>query len=446
MKLANWGNFPRIETTFKEPRDVDALADAAGVAPSLTARGLGRCYGDSALNKNMVISTLGLDKFIAFDAESGVLAAEAGVSLAEILDVFVSRGWFLPVTPGTKFVTLGGAIASDVHGKNHHIAGTFGRHVLWLDILTSKNGIVRCSEDENRELFYATIGGHGLTGIILRAAFRLVRIPSAWIAQTTIKATNLQEIMQAFEEEASAPYSVAWIDCLQRGRHMGRSILMLGDFAEAARLPESVRKSPYVLKKKNMPGVPFNFPSFTLNPLSVRAFNALYYSKAPHGRAENIVSCNTFFYPLDAVAHWNRIYGKKGMAQYQFVIPKEAAAEGLPKVLETIAASGAGSFLAVLKLFGEQTWLPGNISFPEKGYTLALDFPMTGRLLRLLDRLDEMVLDYGGHHYLTKDSRMQGSTFRKGYGKKLDDFLEVKARWDSDGKYISAQAERLGIA
>ena len=444
MLLTNWGNYPRIETTLLTPRTVEAMAEEVSKAKSLVGRGLGRCYGDSASNAELVLSSLRLDKMLSFDVERGVLVAEAGVSLAEIVEAFTPRGWFLPVTPGTKIVTLGGAVASDVHGKNHHIAGTFGQHVAWMDVLTAEQGLVRCSPEENADLFHATCGGHGLTGIVVRVALRLVRVPSAWIAQTTVKASNLQDIMEAFETYAHVPYSVAWIDCLQTGAAMGRSILMCGDFAAGDQLQKH-RSAPYQLKKGLSLSVPVDFPSFALNAFSVKAFNALYYGKAPKGRAESLVSYNTFFYPLDAIDRWNRIYGKRGFTQYQFVIPKEAAMEGLPKVLARIAASGAGSFLAVLKLFGSQPEISGNMSFPTEGYTLALDFPITPRLFPLLDSLDAMVLDHGGRLYLTKDVRMSPTMLRKGYGKLFDDFLAVKHHWDPAGKFASVQSQRLEL-
>jgi FAD/FMN-containing dehydrogenase len=381
----------------------------------------------------------------SFDEASGVLVAEAGVSLADILDAFVPRGWFLPVTPGTKFVTLGGAIASDVHGKNHHVAGTFMRHVLWFDLWTPALGIVRCSAAENAEFFYATAGGHGLTGFILRASVRLERIASAFIAQQTVKAENLNGIMDSFARYADLPFSVAWIDCLKTGTRLGRSIFMGGRVAAPDELPLKYRARPLAPPVPRALSVPVDLPSFALNPLSVKAFNALYHGKAPRGISASIVTYNAFFYPLDAIHDWNRVYGKRGFTQYQFVIPLESAAAGLPKVLQAIAESGQASFLAVLKLFGRQEEFAGNISFPMEGYTLALDFPLSGKLFPLLDCLDAMVLDYGGRHYLTKDSRMAADVFARGYGDALGQFMAVKSRLDPQGILASAQSRRLGL-
>lgn len=443
MIVTSWNNYPKIETTLKKTYTLNDVYEEVTKATSIIARGLGRCYGDGACNPNLVMSTVNFNKMISFDNEKGILVAEAGVSLAEILDIFSPKGWFLPVTPGTKLITLGGAVASDVHGKNHHIAGTFGQHVLWLDIMTAEKGVLRCSLHENIDLFQATCGGQGLTGIIIHVALQLVRIPSTWIKQCSIKAHNISEIMEVFEKNESSPFSVAWIDCLETGKDMGRSIFMSGDFATTEQLNGKYSGKKFNVKQAKNLSIPFNFPSFALNSLSIKAFNVLYYGKTPTGTNENIVSYNTFFYPLDSIKNWNRIYGKRGFLQYQFVIPKEAAKEGLPFILNRISKSGLGSFLAVLKLFGKQEHEKGNISFPMEGYTLALDFPMSRNLFSLLDELDCIVLDYGGRHYLTKDARMVAHTFNKGYGKLLDDFLEVKNLYDPKNIFSSSQSQRL---
>ena len=445
MQLASWGKYPVVDTVVKSPKTESALAACLAESKSAIGRGLGRSYGDSALNDTCVVSSLRLNLMESFDESSGVLVAEAGVSLADILEAFVPRGWFLPVTPGTKFVTLGGAIAADVHGKNHHVAGSFSRHVLWFDLWTPALGLVRCSRAENADIFHATAGGHGLTGFILRAAVKLERIASAFIAQRTVKAGNLDGIMEAFERYAALPFSVAWIDCLKTGAGLGRSIFMGGRFAAPEDIPAKHLRRPFEPLKPRALSVSVNFPAFALNPLSVRAFNALYYGRAPQVVSANIATYNSFFYPLDAIRDWSRIYGKRGFTQYQFVLPLESAAEGLPKVLRTIAESGQGSFLAVLKLFGKQEEFAGNISFPREGYTLALDFPINGKLFPLLDRLDALVLDYGGRHYLAKDARMKAYVFAKGYGDALRQFMAVKSRLDPQGILASAQSRRLGL-
>jgi len=445
MHLTGWGKYPGVDSTLANPRDQKTLEQTLEQAASCIARGNGRSYGDSSLNDTEVVSCLHLDHMESFDEESGILVAEAGVTLADILDAFVPRGWFLPVTPGTKFITLGGALAADVHGKNHHVTGTFSLHVPWFEIWTPALGVLRCSPAENPDVYHATPGGHGLTGFITRVAVKLQRIPSGFIAQETVKAGNLAEIMHTFEECGDLPFSVAWIDCLKTGPSMGRSIFMGGRFLEQEELPKKHHATPFAPPCPYSLSVPFDFPGFALNPYSVKAFNAAYYGKAPKGRITRTVTYNTFFYPLDAVHDWNRIYGKRGFIQYQFVIPRESAAQGLAHVLNTIAESRQGAFLAVLKLFGSQPEFGGNISFPTEGYTLALDFAVNDKVFPLLDRLDAMVLDYGGRHYLAKDARMSAATFRRSYGAALESFMEIQSRLDPNRKLASLQSRRLGI-
>jgi len=448
MKLTSWGNHPVVDdaTLIKPFSPDDAQKKAQSQGKQFIGRGLGRAYGDSALNK-CVMQSGHLNRMLAFDEDTGVLAAESGVSLAEILDVFVPRGWFLPVTPGTKFVSLGGAVASDVHGKNHHVDASFCEHVLWLDLWSPALGVVRCSPQEHEDLFWATAGGMGLTGFILRVAIKLVRIPSAFIKQDLIKAGSLDHIMETFEEyEDKLPFSVAWIDCLKAGKAQGRSIFMGGRFAEPDELPKKYQKDPLKLPRKLKLDVPFNFPSFALNTYSVKLFNALYYGKARKGLTQNVVDYDTFFYPLDAILNWNRIYGTNGFTQYQFVIPKDDAEKGLRRILTEISDSGQGSFLTVLKLFGRQPVHPNNISFPMQGYTLALDFKINKSLFPLLDRLDALVMEYGGHNYLPKDCRLSKQTFRRGYGGRVDDFLKIKAQSDPQCRLGSLQSKRIGLS
>lgn len=445
MKITGWGNYPVIESTSASPSGELRLREVMAAAASAIAYGLGRSYGDSALNPELTVCSSHMNMMLNFDESEQVLTAEAGVSLAEIVDVFLPRGYFVPVTPGTKFITLGGAIASDVHGKNHHVAGTFARHVLWMDIWTPSAGVVRCSEDSNQDLFYASCGGQGLTGFIVRAAIRLERVPSAHISQTTVKAKNLTEIMDIFDKYAELPYSVAWIDCLKSGQGLGRSVFMGGDFAAIDELPRKLGESPFSVESKMRLTVPFNFPSFVLNGLTTKTFNAFYYGKAPNGSSSSIVDYNTFFYPLDSIHNWNRIYGRRGFIQYQFVIPQSAAAEGLPKILRRIVEAGQGSFLAVLKLFGSQPEHWGNLSFPCRGYTLALDFPVGHRLFPLLDELDRMVINYGGRHYLSKDARLSPEVFGESYGARPDEFKVIKKKWDPDNIFRSMQSDRLHL-
>jgi FAD/FMN-containing dehydrogenase len=352
--------------------------------------------------------------------------------------VIVPKGWFLPVTPGTKFITVGGAVASDVHGKNHHVDGCFSHHVLEMDVLTSSGETITCSPTENVDLFEATCGGMGLTGVITRVKFDLKKIETSYIKQKQIKAENLDEVISLFDEYKNYTYSVAWIDCLKKGKHFGRSILILGEHAKFEDLDASKKSDPLTLPKKKQITFPFNLPSWVLNTLTVKIFNALYYGKNIKKETNNVVSYEPFFYPLDAILHWNRGYGKKGFVQYQFVLPLEAK-DGLVAILKEISDAGMGSFLAVLKIFGEQDSL---ISFPKEGYTLALDFPVRNGLLEFLDRLDEIVLKYGGRLYMSKDARMKPSVLEAGYPR-LEQFKSIVRKYNGNNKFCSEQSERL---
>lgn len=433
-ELHGWGRYPRVAARIDLPAGASDCARALRADPApLIARGLGRSYGDSALGAR-VLSTRWLDHFLAFDEATGVLACEAGVSLGEILRLAVPRGWFLAVTPGTQYVSVGGAIASDVHGKNHHGEGSFCDHLLDIDVLLGNGEVVRASATENAQLFRAVCGGMGLAGVVLRARLRLARIASADIVETTVKAPNLDAVLEAFDAHRAARYSVAWIDCLARGAALGRSLLMLGEHAAdgplAARVPQP---RP----------VPFDAPAWLLNRTSARAFNTLYYNRVRRARQTRRVPLERYFYPLDALADWNRLYGAPGLVQYQFVVPRAAGAAPLREVLRRIADSGCGAFLAVLKLLG-----PGNdnlLSFPLEGYTLALDFKADARSLALLDTLDPIVLDAGGRIYLAKDARMSEATFKRGYPR-WQAFEQARARWHAQGRFASAQSRRLGLA
>lgn len=444
MKLAGWGNFPRVECRTAEPRDDDELRRLVADAP-LIARGLGRAYGDAALQPHLTALMRRRDRLLAFDAETGLLACEAGASLADLLAVFVPRGWFPPVTPGTKHVTLGGMVAADVHGKNHHVAGSFGRHVQNLRLMSAGGRVAACSRDENADLFAATVGGMGLTGAILDVSFRMTRIGSAWMRQETVRAANLDAGLDAFEDSAGWTYSVAWIDCLSGGRAFGRALLTRGEHARPEELPATARDEPLRLPAKAVRRVPLDFPAWALNRWSVRAFNALYYARAPETATPAIVDYDSFFYPLDALLEWNRIYGRPGFTQYQCVIPKAAGRDGLARLLTAIQRAGEGSFLAVLKLFGPQgDARDGLLSFPLEGYTLALDFPLRAPALALLIELDAIVADHGGRLYLAKDARTTPAMMRRGYPA-LGRFQDIRRTCGAAGTFQSLQAERLNL-
>lgn len=407
QKVANWGNYPCIEAEVLAFQTLNEAREEMRKPVKLIARGNGRCYGDASLQKN-IISTKNWNKFIAFNRQSGEIECESGVLLSEVIELSIPNGFFIAVTPGTKFVTVGGAIASDIHGKNHHVDGCFSEHVIFFTLLTAEGEIKKCSRDENADIFWSTMGGMGLTGIILTARFKLKKIETAFIRNEAIQAKNLDEIFALFEESESWAYNVAWLDCLQKGKNIGKSIMLRGEHAVLNELPQKMRKNPLQSKKKISLNVPFYFPSFALNPFTIKIFNWFFYNKQGKKHIKNYVSLDSFFYPLDSIHNWNKIYGKKGFIQYQFVIPKPKGKEGMQRILETIAASGNGSFLVVLKLFGRNNPLAYN-AFPFEGYTLALDFKVNDKLPSLVQALDSIVEEYGGRIYRTKDAMSKPS-------------------------------------
>lgn len=432
MSLNSWGMYPRIKNrqfSFDNEQELKKIIEEN---QDLIAYGNGRSYGDSALNTNIIHSKK-YNHFLEFDEKNGLLHCQSGVMLSEILDIFIPKGWFLKITPGTKLITIGGAIASDVHGKNHHIEGCFSECVEELNLMLANKEIKTCSRKQNKELFQATCGGMGLTGIILDAKIQLKKIKSKNINQTTIKTKNLQETFDAFEKYSDFAYSVAWIDCLAKGENIGKSVLMLGDFADDFDLN-------YKHKKKL--NIPFNFPSFVLNSFSVKIFNWLYYKKFSSNKSFKKVDIDSFFYPLDAIDNWNRIYGKQGFTQYQFILPKQTSKAGLYEALETISKSAKGSFLAVLKLYGKKN--DNYLSFPIEGYSLALDFKIDKDLFRLLDILDEIVLKHNGRVYLTKDVRVSREVIEKSY-KDIENFRNLRKFYNLNDKFNSLQSKRLGL-
>jgi len=437
-KTTNWGLYPSVQADRRRFRYADECR-ALLAGGSLIARGLGRSYGDASLAPR-IADTTSFDRLLAFDPSTGILRAEAGLSLATLLTLLVPRGWFPPVTPGTRFVTLGGAVAADVHGKNHHRAGSFCRHVERLEVMLADGTVATCSSARNADLFAATCGGMGLTGVILRVDLKLTPIDTAYIREEHIPAHNLEEIMALFEASSDWTYSVAWIDGLADGLQMGRSVMMRGEHARPEELPAAWRDDPLRCKPAMPLDVPFFLPSMVLNRATVSLFNRFIYARQGRKRTA-FTPYDRFFYPLDAIGHWNRIYGRRGMVQYQFVLPLAAAREGLPRILKRIVRSGRGSFLAVLKLFGPQEDL---LSFPMEGYTLALDFPLKSGLLELLKELDRMVLDHGGRHYLAKDAVMSAEVFRRGYPR-VEAFTALVQKYNPEGRLSSLQSRRLEL-
>lgn len=443
-EFSGWGRYPVVEATCTRPERraelVEALKEGEG-RPKL-AYGLGRSYGDAALlSGGDMILTGRLDRMLSFDEGSGLLRCEAGVSLKEIIEVFLPRGWFPPVVPGTQFVTVGGAIGCNIHGKNHGHAGCFGDHVQSMEVLIGEGVVVRCSREENSRLFWATIGGMGLTGIIISAEVSLHRVESVAIEMESIRFENLDEFFEVSAESADYFYSVSWIDCVASGARMGRGIMMRGRHAEAGvELREGVLDRAAGIVKLVADGRAFQ-SDYLLNKATIRLFNEGYFRRLGPGVHEALVLYEPFFFPLDGVRNWNFIYGPRGFLQYQFVVPER---EAVREVLEVVSASGIASFLAVIKEFGDRDH--GGLSFPQGGTTLAMDFPNVGAdLLTMLARLDEIVVAAGGRVYLGKDARLSRESFRRMYPG-WEEWKEVRDAWDPGEVFQSDLSRRLGLS
>lgn len=401
----SWGRYPpAVHTRIVPLRWRSDPMPATAPHERLLPFAWGRSYGDSCLNHGETLLDVGgLDRFLAFDEHAGLLRCEAGVTLADILALVAPRGWFLPVVPGTKWVSVGGAIANDIHGKNHHRAGTFGAHLTRFELLRSSGERLLCSPDSNPELFRATIGGLGLTGVVLWAEIRLVRPVGVGITVEHLRYPAFDAFFELAERDADFEYTVAWVDCLARGRRLGRGVYLRGDHAPA---PASTETAPAPLLR-----VPFDAPAGLLNRLTLAAFNAAYYRRHPRAGRRVTVAYDGFFFPLDAVDGWNRLYGKRGFLQYQCVVPNDRT-EALRAILDRVSHSGEAAGLAVLKRFGDVP-SPGILSFPRPGLTLAVDLAFRGpTTLDLLDALDALVRAAGGAVYPAKDARMSSESFR----------------------------------
>ncbi|MCB4767111.1 FAD-binding oxidoreductase [Ancylobacter sp. Lp-2] len=441
MMLSGWGGYPRIEAVPARPAAVEEVQACIGHATSLIGRGNGRAYGDAALNAVCVLDMRRMNRLVAFDEETGLLVCEAGLLLSELIDLFLPRGWFVPVTPGTRFVTVGGMVAANVHGKNHHVDGSFGDHVDWIDLALADGRLLRCSSIDEADIFNATLGGMGLTGIIFRVAFFMRRIETDLVWQRVEKAADLDVAMDLFEANGAASYSVAWIDCLSTGARLGRSLVMLGEHLGRDELPAGRAGRAFATTWRQKMSLPFSPPALMLNRYSVSAFNAAYYRRGRPG--DRLVTLFSYFYPLDTIGNWNRLYGRDGFVQYQFVLPMASSRTGLRAILSRVAAAGVGSFLAVLKLFGAALQRPASLSFPREGYTLALDFPVCADTFNLLLDLDRVVAAHGGRLYLAKDAR-GGPSILAGY-EEVDAFRAVRARLDPLRRFSSLLSQRLDL-
>jgi decaprenylphospho-beta-D-ribofuranose 2-oxidase len=444
--LWGWG---RTNATVADELTVDvntasAAVKEAGVRGAL-ARGLGRSYGDAAQNGGgLVLRLKSSAADIVLDPAAGTVTVGAGVSIDELLRVVVPRGFFVPVSPGTRFVTIGGAIASDIHGKNHHVDGSIGNHVMSITMLLADGSTVTIGPTEQPALFWATVGGMGLTGVMLHATLRLLPIETSRMRVDTSRVADLDTLLATMSDgDDDVRYSVAWIDLVAKGRHLGRSVLSRGDHATMADLDAHQSLSPFAYGPHQVLSVPPLIPPMgVLNHATVAAFNEVWFRKAPVHRAGEIQGIGAFFHPLDLIGSWNRLYGKPGMVQYQFVVPI-GAEETMRTVVERLSASGAASFLAVLKRFGAAN--PAPLSFPQPGWTLALDIPGGSRGLGdLLHGLDRLVLDAGGRHYFAKDSHMTPDAVRRGYPR-LDEWKAIRDEVDPQHVWQSDLARRLDL-
>ena len=434
--LEGWG---RLAAPGRESlsEDLESLTESA-----VLTRGLGRAYGDAALPPAGVDTVAGsrrADRILSFDPGTGLLRAEAGLSLLELNRLLLSRGRFVPVSPGTQHVTLGGMVAADVHGKNHHRAGTFGAHVRSLRMRVADGRILDVSREEEPELFRATLGGMGLTGHILEVAVTLDAVPSPWLVTRVRRYPSLEPLAEALLEAGGEwPLTAAWVDGLAAGARTGRGVVLAGRWAEPAEAPE---RRP---RTGSLASVPFDAPELLLNRLSIRAFNALYHHRHPRRAKTAVGPYTSFFYPLDVLGDWNRLYGRRGFVQYQCVLPRERGISGLVRFWERMHALDGFPYLVVLKDFGDEG--EGTLSFPRPGFTLALDFPYRGERTRdLVAGLDREVREQGGRIYLAKDALSTAESFAAMEGDRLERFLAVKRRWDPDDRLRSRQSDRLGL-
>jgi hypothetical protein len=432
MLISGWGQYPKIDANLFYPENKSQCFDYIK-KKSLIPRGSGKSYGDSA-NADNVLQSLKINKVLKFDKINGVITCEAGVTFRDLITIIVPEGWFFPVTPGTSYLTIGGAIAADVHGKNHHNEGSFSDYILNMDMILGSGDFVSVSKKVLPDLFYATCGGMGLTGFIFSATIKLKRITSSKIIQSIQVSKSLEEVCESFERFSSANYSVAWLDTIATGKDFGKSIFFLGNHAD---------NKDFVIEKFKPLNLPMKIGSFIINKYTMNVFNKIYYKRSSiKSNNKSLIDINNFFYPLDKIKNWNLIYGNKGFTQYQFVIPKKNSILNLKKILKTISDNNEYSSLAVLKLLGKNN--NNYLSFPMEGLTLALDFKLSNSIIKLIKFLDEMIVDMNGKIYLAKDALMKEDVFKKTYTK-WREFENVRHKYSAVGKFSSTQSRRLGL-
>jgi FAD/FMN-containing dehydrogenase len=430
--LSGWGRLPE---PGRERFDENLEALTAG---AMLSRGMGRSYGDSSLPANpadKIANSRCANRILSFDMNSGVLRAEAGLTLVDLVRLMLPRGWFPPVVPGTKFVTVGGMVASDVHGKNHHREGCFGAHVRALRLRLADGRLVECSRESDADLFDGSIGGMGLLGHILEVEFVMHRIPSPWIWMERERVPNIDPFLDSISQAAPQwPMTMGWIDCLKRGAGMGRGVLMAGRWATPAEAPAS---PPAGRPEITMP---IELPNWALNAATTGLFNAGYYWCHVRRRASGTMAPDAFFFPLDVILEWNRAYGPRGFTQYQCVVPRAAGAPAVREFMERLTKLGAASPLCVIKDCGPQG--RGTLSFPMEGTSIAVDMPVSGNIQRVVDGLNEFIISVGGRIYLTKDRFTRPEHFRS-MEPRLPAFFELRAKWDPERRLRSAQSRRL---